>query len=332
MSPHRPPVTVSGEIGTTPTQRGMLAAIFYLSGGLVALLAALAPGSHGGALATLGLTAVTVAVASHVLRRRFAYWATLATSTAGPLLIAVGIVAGDGSWASALLATLFTFVAIHTALVLRWEHAGLIQVWGAVSAVAAARLVAADLPAAVVATAYLVVCGTLWGVTTHLVRHVRREAATDPLTGLANRGSFGEALAHAMATVERTGEPLSLVALDLDGFKLVNDTRGHAAGDAVLVACADAWSRQLRGRDVLARTGGDEFVAILPGSDSDEAARVAARLRDAVAPTVLCSVGVAGWVAGQGADQLVTAADQALYRDKARRRGSPEGATSTAGS
>jgi len=317
-----PREAVSRELGTTSVQRGVLAAIFYLAGGLVVLLAGLAPGAHSGWLVGLGLTALAVAGASYVLRRSFAYWATLATSTAGPLLIGIGIVAGDGSWASAVAATLYTFVAIHTALVLRWGHAGLIQVWGLATAGVASQLVAPFLPLAVVAATYLLVCGTLWAVTTHLVLHVRHEAATDPLTGLANRASFADALAHALATVDRTGEPLSLVALDLDGFKLVNDTRGHAAGDATLVACARAWSSQLRGRDILARTGGDEFIAILPGSGSAPAAQVAARLQGATPDDVSCSVGVATWSPGQTGDQLVTAADLALYRDKARRGGS----------
>lgn len=303
----------------TPHERGLLAATFYLAGGLTALLASMAPHAHTRSLAALGLTCLTVAGGSYLLRHSFAYWATLASSIAGPMLIAAGILAGNGGPASAVMAALFAFVAVHTALVLPWEYSGIIQLWGATSAVTASWLVAPDVPLAFVAATYLLVCGTLWGVTTRVVEHVRRQAATDPLTGLANRAAFNNALDHSLATVQRTHEPLSLVALDLDEFKLLNDTHGHAAGDASLIAVANAWSYQLRARDTLARTGGDEFIAILPGASPARASHVGARLQDATPVNISCSVGVTTWTSEQTAEQLVAAADHALYQDKAQR-------------
>ncbi len=314
------PLQPPARLATTPLERGLLAATFYLSGGLTTLLAAFAPQAHARLLAALGVVVLTVAGVSYVLRRRFVYWATLASSVAGPTFIAAGILAGNGSGASAVMATLYTFVAIHTALVLRWEHAAVIQLWGVATAVTASWLVAPDLPSTVVAATYLLTCGTLWGVTARLVGAVRRQAATDPLTGLANRASFADALDHALATVQRTREPLSLVALDLDAFKQINDTRGHAAGDTTLIAATQAWAGQLRARDTLARTGGDEFIAVLPGADPDQAAQVADRLKDATPAIVSCSVGVATWSSDQTAEQLAIAADRDLYGDKAHRR------------
>jgi diguanylate cyclase (GGDEF)-like protein len=300
-------------------ERGVLAAAFYLVGGLVTMVAASAPDAHRGWLWTIGSSAIVVALGAVLARRRFGYSATLITSVLGPSLIALGIVAGAGGWASAMGASLYTFVAIHVALVLHRHHGAAVMLWGGVTAVAAAGVVAPRLPVAVLVANFVLVCGTLWAVTTWLVEDRRRQAATDPLTGLANRATFTAALAHARDTVQRTGEPLSLVALDLDGFKHLNDTRGHAAGDAALIAVGRAWRPELRDRDLLARTGGDEFVALLPGADAEEADRIARRLCEVMPAGTACSTGVSSWRQGQDLEAFVAEADRALYREKADR-------------
>ena len=153
-----------------------------------------------------------------------------------------------------------------------------------------------------------------------------RLAISDPLTGLFNKGYFTYRLHEEVARSERYGHPLTLIALDLDNFKQVNDRYGHAAGDIVLIAIADALRRSSRMVDVPCRCGGDEFVVILPqtpleqGMDAAERLLVAANdvLRQrGFSPGVSISGGVAGHQHGMGgADELAHRADQALYLAK----------------
>lgn len=108
-------------------------------------------------------------------------------------------------------------------------------------------------------------------------------AQRDPLTGLANRRTFEEALRREVARARRSGAPLAVAALDVDHFKRVNDAHGHPAGDAVLAAVAARAAAALRAGDLLARVGGEEFAALLPGAGLAAAAEVAERVRAAIA-------------------------------------------------
>ncbi|WP_221091633.1 GGDEF domain-containing protein [Deinococcus aquaedulcis] len=153
---------------------------------------------------------------------------------------------------------------------------------------------------------------------------VERSARTDVLTGLYNRRHFNDVLAQHLAAAERHGQPLALLIADLTNFKAINDTLGHAAGDAALVAVADILRRSVRASDTVFRWGGDEFAVILPQTDGAGAAQMAARFVQELgrAPiqgvTVGASIGV-GW--GQGrlnAEALLHEADQAMYAAKAR--------------
>jgi two-component system, cell cycle response regulator len=156
-------------------------------------------------------------------------------------------------------------------------------------------------------------------------RRLARQALTDDLTGLANRRHGGRQLEREVALCVRHGRLLALVRVDVDHFKAINDSHGHQAGDEVLVEVARRLSEAVRGGDELARWGGDEFVAILPGTDKAGALRAAERLRAAVAAApvqaagrelpVTVSVGWAHW-AGDTPDDLLARADRALYRAK----------------
>ena len=114
-------------------------------------------------------------------------------------------------------------------------------------------------------------------------RRLAEQASRDTLTGLYNRGYFHEVLEREMARALRYGDVLAVVMIDLDGFKDVNDEHGHAAGDKVLTDIARLLRPHLRDGDILARYGGDEFVALLPNTDGGAAFVVAERLRTAVA-------------------------------------------------
>ncbi|MFY1618270.1 diguanylate cyclase [Micromonospora sp. WMMD736] len=144
---------------------------------------------------------------------------------------------------------------------------------------------------------------------------LREQASSDPLTGLRHTGPFGQRI--AAATPGRT----ALLAIDVDGFKTVNDTYGHQAGDQVLVGLARALEGALRHGDELYRIGGDEFVAVIEVSRPEEAVRIAERLAEAARRTGrTISVGVALPRPGETPDRTLKRADQALYAVKRQGR------------
>lgn len=159
----------------------------------------------------------------------------------------------------------------------------------------------------------------------HIVE-VQHLADTDDLTGLFNRRSFDERASLAFRTSVRLGTAVSVMMFDVDHFKRVNDTHGHAVGDRVLRRVAAAAKSTLRDVDVLGRYGGEEFAAVLPAADGEAAAAVAERLRAAIAAvevdtsrgtvTVKVSAGVAARVDEEGVQPVLERADAALYEAK----------------
>lgn len=151
-------------------------------------------------------------------------------------------------------------------------------------------------------------------------------AERDPLTGLGNRRHLQRRSSELFTAAEREARPLALAHVDVDHFKSINDSLGHAAGDAVLVAMAQLLSHNTRERDVLARSGGDEFVIILPGTTLDGAADICERLRQSVAVHPWDDLGLhdrpvtisIGLVASPPYDlaTLLKRSDEALYRAK----------------
>lgn len=148
---------------------------------------------------------------------------------------------------------------------------------------------------------------------------VRRLSVTDELTGLRNRRGFFAVAERRLDAARRKGRPGALIYLDLDGLKRCNDTRGHAAGDALLMAMAQALKAVFRKSDVVARFGGDEFVVLAVGAQSSLDA-LPDRLRAASSAAGLSfSLGVVPATANAGLDQLLAQADQAMYANKLAR-------------
>ena len=154
-------------------------------------------------------------------------------------------------------------------------------------------------------------------------------AMQDELTGLTNRRSILDTLEQQLAMARRSGQPLSLLMLDLDHFKRVNDSFGHLAGDEVLRQVAAGICSRLRAQDIAGRYGGEEFVVILPATTVEGAVQLAEELRKSIgaerieigeghAITITISIGVYGGIpaAGQRVEDLIGGADQALYQAK----------------
>ena len=150
-----------------------------------------------------------------------------------------------------------------------------------------------------------------------LLAKLQATATRDQLTGLPNRRAWDDRLEQLLQCAAEARQPLSVLAIDLDQLKRINDTHGHAQGDRLLQRCAHAWSGALRDGDFLARLGGDEFLVLLPGSAQVAAEEVARRFHGAVPFNQTCSIGIATWDGEEPANALVHRADRAMYAAKA---------------
>jgi diguanylate cyclase (GGDEF)-like protein len=165
---------------------------------------------------------------------------------------------------------------------------------------------------------WVVVTITIWSISvllSNLSESVRRQVATDYLTGLLNRGGFLTAALRERALANRTGAPLTVAVIDLDDFKQINDGAGHAAGDQLLAMLAQQWRERLRPSDILGRHGGDEFVVLLPCTNADGADVALKRLRRGEDP-VSWSIGISEWLAGEELEAPLARADRQLYDAK----------------
>jgi diguanylate cyclase (GGDEF)-like protein/PAS domain S-box-containing protein len=170
--------------------------------------------------------------------------------------------------------------------------------------------------------------GTVHDVTERkaLEERLEHQALHDPLTGLPNRTLFMDRLGHALSRARRRGDEVAVLFMDLDNFKVINDSLGHRAGDRVLVAAGKRVRRALRPEDSVARLGGDEFIILLEGVDGAAAARAAERVLEQLRPPlsaggrqlfVSASVGIAlGGADAKRATDLLRDADLAMYRAK----------------
>ncbi len=268
------------------------------------------------------------------VRRRTAPWLVISLVAAlGSLVVAVAMISVPGR--SAAYVTYFVWLGIFAFYFLRPRWALAQTAW--IAALYGVAVVADDQSAPL--ELWLNGVATTLGVgllvlalrtrITALVGRLELTARTDQLTGLPNRRAFDERLAGELARLDRSGEKVALLILDLDHFKALNDTAGHISGDRALAAVADVIRSSVRGADWPARIGGDEFAVVLPGADENEALQVAERISDGIeltfaAAEVPLAVSVGG-AAGSGAqidaETLHSEADRALY-DAKRRGGS----------
>ena len=295
------------------------AAVLFAAGATLSLLSLVVPHGHDidepTALVT-SLLAYPFAVALYLAGERVPRWLIHAVMVCGTIMITVGIhTAGNGRvagsagafylWLAIYAAYFFSprAVAVHLAI-LAASYAAVL----AIDHASAGPALWAGMTGTVIATA--VVVGSLAG-------RLRALASTDALTGLPNRRGWEATLERELARSMRRGTPLCVAVLDLDNFKLLNDERGHLAGDRVLKVVAATWLGLLRDTDVLARYGGDEFGVILPDCPPQKATEIVARLSGANPGGASCSVGVAWATRGDNPHLLIDRADRALYEAKA---------------
>lgn len=291
----------------------ILARAYLISAVVLVLVAAFpySPTTPRYGLAALSFVALTIGATLQAFRPRVLSWhvqAALGLATVGVSLCVASATVDTG----AVLATsAYTWIAVFSAVFHRPRVLLRHLAW--IGLGAGVGLWIAGVPSPV--ETWLVLCTTSSVVAVVLngrVVDLRREATTDPLTGVLTRRAFHHAAELEMARAERTGQALTLVLVDLDDFKRINDEEGHAAGDAVLVGITESWKAVLRPEDVLGRFGGDEFMLVLPRTDLAGTELVLERLR-----SDLCgwTAGVAVW-RGEGLQDWITAADQDLYAAK----------------
>lgn len=293
-----------------------------LVAGLVAWFTALVPFSPTAPrtlAAALGAVAVALGLLLHRWADRVTALAVHGVLTTATAAIGWSVAASTTAAGTQVTATAFLWVALYSAIV--HTRRGLAAHLGLVGAALAVGLAASGVVSPFQTWSFVMALVCAISVVLHgVVAELRGLATRDTLTGALTRGAFLEAAERTLRHTTRTGRPVSVVVLDLDDFKVVNDTLGHAAGDAVLVATTSAWRGAARQEDVLGRLGGDEFALLLPGSDTTAAAALVDRLRST--PTASgWSSGTATLAPGEDVDALLARADAALYAHKRARTG-----------
>lgn len=304
-------------------------AAFYGAGGLLCLVSLVLPAWAGRdvvVVLAVGVLATAVGSALTLTRDWLTWRACYLLVLFGSLLVAALIHAGAGGGASATYAGFYAFVTVYSVLFFSLRGAA-VQVLVALSTEVAVLVEIGEgavAPAQVAVSAGTIVAtGAVVGM---LSARLRTMTCTDELTGLPNRRSLDETLLDRL-TRDRGRPSVAVLGIDLDGFKRLNDTSGHAAGDVLLRAVAALWSAELRQGDVLARVGGDEFIVVLTNCD-DELARTVARRIVSVIPTpVSACVGLVVVPGGKDAPpvdiaRVLADVDAALYAGKSRGAGS----------
>jgi diguanylate cyclase (GGDEF)-like protein len=310
------------------------AGILMLAGGTIGLLtAALPPAAERSELAVAAAAALALGVGAALVlvRRRIGNPVLGAIVALGTLLITLGTYQAGGGTGTADNEMLYVWICLYSFYFFSLPHAlGQLALVGL--AYGALLTTAPDADEAlsrwIVTMSTLLVAGLIVArlrtAVGNLVGELTERAHVDSLTGALNRRGLEERAALELARARREGTPVSMLAVDVDHFKSLNDGYGHGTGDAVLRFVAAEITRVTRAVDAVARLGGDEFVVILPGADADDAAVIAKRLRNAVLggndaeiPPVTLSIGVASSsVAEATLEQVWHAADLAMYEAK----------------
>lgn len=305
-----------------------------LAGGTIGVLTvALPPAAERSELAVAAAAglALGVGAALVLLRRHVADVVLGAVVALGTLLITLGTYQAGGGTGTADNGMLYIWICLYSFYFFSLPHAlGQLALVGIAYGALLGTTPDADeaLSRWIVTMSALSVAGLIVArlrtAVGNLVGELTERAHVDSLTGALNRRGLEERAALELARARREGTQVSMLAVDIDHFKSLNDGYGHGTGDDVLRFVAAAVTRVTRAVDAVARLGGDEFVVILPGASADDAAAIAKRLRDAVLggnnagiPPVTLSIGVASASVSEATlEEVWRAADLAMYEAK----------------
>jgi diguanylate cyclase (GGDEF)-like protein len=308
-----------GAMDRTRRSPEVLALAAFLGGAIACLAAGAAFPMSPEAPVALGLAMIPVALAMLALTllggARLPRWALLAQAVVATVLNSVLVANAHTTGGAIGDALAYVWLTIYVAL---FFPAAATAFAALVTGGFGLGLLAGGLPDMV--APWLIVAVTVFmlgEVLSRVSRAAQGRMATDLLTGALNRGGLHDAAERVTRRSRRRTEALAVAALDLDGFKEINDQRGHATGDRLLAEASAAWRAALRREDVLARTGGDEFVLLLPNTSQEEAAAILARVREA--HPVAWSAGVTDWRADDTLESCLERADRRLYAAKSTR-------------
>lgn len=296
-------------------------ALLFASGASLALLTLLLPEPRQVQTAAWAATAASgypVAALLYLGRYRVPRWALHGLLAAGAGLVTLGVYFAHGAPIGTAAPFFYVWVAMYAA---RSFSGPATIVHVAITGAAYGVLLAATSGSNRWGAWVLVMgtAGTVGWVVADMRRQLVAQAETDPLTGLANRAGADRFLTVEVSRAHRHTRPLTVAMIDLDGFKAINDTQGHAAGDRLLAELGRRWRGELRASDLLARYGGDEFLLILPDTPAGGAGEILDRLVGS--GQVSFSFGIAAVRPGATAASLVLEADRDLYTAKGGRDG-----------
>ncbi len=296
-------------------------AMIYGVGGAMCLFAAAFPISPHAPVALARVFGIGLLIAAALILRfgaRMPPVGLQAAAIAGTIVNSVLVSACTTDYGAAINSFAYLWIGIYAGQF--FEQRAVRVQCAAIVLASGVALQLSGLPGMV--TAWVLVAGSSVLASEALARvnsRLRLQLTTDPLTGLLNRSGFALAAERVRALADRGELPVSIALIDLDRFKQVNDLRGHAAGDELLVELGRAWRAQLRDSEVLARFGGDEFALVMPGAALGGAEDALRRLRTASAAE--WSVGLVEWERGEPLERTMDRADAELYRAKRARRG-----------
>jgi diguanylate cyclase (GGDEF)-like protein len=291
--------------------------LLFLFKGLVALATSvfpISPQEPTTLVTTIGTTAIVAALAIWLLGARMPMLAFELIAAAGSLTASWTVAHAATHGGMMITAFAYPWIAIYSAHF--FPRRAVVAQGALISVGFGVGLLVSGLSHIVIY--WVIVVATIWSICIvlgELSESLRRQADTDPLTGLLNRNGFLTAATREHAIAQRTGNPLTLAVLDLDGFKQINDLHGHVIGDRLLADLGRSWRERLRAGDILARHGGDEFVLLLPATSAESAVTVLDRLCDERLP-VTWSVGIGMWLPGESLDECLARADTHLYSVK----------------
>ena len=307
-------------------ERLVLACLLAIIGVVAVAFSTLSPhvSPHPGVDVAVALSSVVAAALVMLVPRRWGVWVVHAGLLLATVLICLLVEVRATPQGQASVAYLLTLESLYCAVYL--AHRQMLAQVGLICLL----FIAASLPGFAELQAFYVglrvltlllvaeVVSRLMSRQRELITEVQEQAVHDPLTGALNRRGVVAEADRVRSVVGRAGGEVTVNVVDLDGFKALNDSCGHAAGDRLLADLVAGWSSTLRAGDLLARVGGDEFVVVLPFTDPETAAVLLDRMR--ASNPFPWSVGTVVWAPAEDLFGAVARADEHLYAHKLRRR------------